>query len=107
MSRFHSGGGVHSAGGSVRDPRPPHVGGGRPLRASCEPIPQSDWSLHTVPSPAPKPLPPHTHIHTNTIHTLSLQACMLTFYPEFEVDEISDNEIIFLLDLSNSMKAST
>ena len=29
---------------------------------------------------------------------------MLTFYPEFEVDEISDNEIIFLLDLSNSMK---
>jgi poly [ADP-ribose] polymerase len=31
-------------------------------------------------------------------------ACMLTFYPEFEVDEISDNEIIFLLDLSNSMK---
>ena len=50
MSRFHSGGGVHSAGGSVRDPRSPHVGGGRPFRASCEPIPQSDWSLHTVPS---------------------------------------------------------
>lgn len=29
---------------------------------------------------------------------------MLTFYPEFEVDSISDNEIILLLDLSNSMK---
>ena len=31
---------------------------------------------------------------------------MLTFYPEFEVDNISENEIIFLLDLSNSMKVS-
>lgn len=29
---------------------------------------------------------------------------MLTFYPEFEVDSISDNEIILMLDLSNSMK---
>lgn len=29
---------------------------------------------------------------------------MLTFYPEFEVDNITDNEIIVLLDLSNSMK---
>ena len=29
---------------------------------------------------------------------------MLTFYPEFEVDAISENEIIFMLDLSNSMK---
>ena len=29
---------------------------------------------------------------------------MLTFYPEFEVDNITDNEIIILLDLSNSMK---
>jgi hypothetical protein len=29
---------------------------------------------------------------------------MLTFYPEFEVDNITDNEIILLLDLSNSMK---
>ena len=35
-----------------------------------------------------------------------LQACMLTFYPEFEVDNISENEIIFILDLSNSMKVS-
>ena len=35
---------------------------------------------------------------------LCLQACMLTFYPEFEVDNISDNEIVFMLDLSNSMK---
>lgn len=31
---------------------------------------------------------------------------MLTFYPEFEVDNITDNEIIILLDLSNSMKVS-
>lgn len=31
---------------------------------------------------------------------------MLTFYPEFEVDSISENEIIFLLDLSNSMRVS-
>ena len=31
---------------------------------------------------------------------------MLTFYPEFEVDNISDNEIVFMLDLSNSMKVS-
>ena len=29
---------------------------------------------------------------------------MLTFYPEFEADEITENEIIFLFDLSNSMK---
>ena len=29
---------------------------------------------------------------------------MLTFYPEFEVDSITDNEVIFVLDLSNSMK---
>jgi len=31
---------------------------------------------------------------------------MLTFYPEFEADNITENEIIFLLDLSNSMKVS-
>ena len=35
---------------------------------------------------------------------LALQACMLTFYPEFEVDNISENEVILMLDLSNSMK---
>ena len=29
---------------------------------------------------------------------------MLTFYPEFEADTITENEIIFLLDLSNSMR---
>ena len=29
---------------------------------------------------------------------------MLSFYPEFEVDAISENEIIFMLDCSNSMK---
>ena len=29
---------------------------------------------------------------------------MLTFYPEFEVDSIVENEVIFMLDLSNSMK---
>lgn len=38
---------------------------------------------------------------------LDSQACMLTFYPEFEVDNITDNEIVILLDLSNSMKVST
>ena len=32
---------------------------------------------------------------------------MLTFYPEFEVDNITDNEIVILLDLSNSMKVLT
>ena len=32
---------------------------------------------------------------------------MLTFYPEFEADEITENEIIFMLDLSNSMKVHT
>ena len=37
---------------------------------------------------------------------VTVQACMLTFYPEFEVDNISDNEIVFMLDLSNSMKVS-
>ncbi|XP_046570901.1 protein mono-ADP-ribosyltransferase PARP4-like [Haliotis rubra] len=31
------------------------------------------------------------------------QACMLTFYPEFEADEDDDVEIVFVLDLSNSM----
>ncbi|XP_019851276.1 PREDICTED: uncharacterized protein LOC100633591 isoform X2 [Amphimedon queenslandica] len=31
-------------------------------------------------------------------------ACMLTFYPEFEAESIVENEIIFLLDVSNSMK---
>lgn len=49
--------------------------------------------------------------HTNSCDSVSpsssLQACMLTFYPEFEADEITENEIIFLLDLSNSMKVHT
>ena len=36
-----------------------------------------------------------------------VQACMLTFYPEFEADSIVDNEIILCLDCSNSMKVST
>ena len=31
---------------------------------------------------------------------------MLTFYPEFEADAIFENEIIFVLDLSNSMKVN-
>ena len=35
-----------------------------------------------------------------------IQACMLTFYPEFEADSIVDNEIILCLDCSNSMKVS-
>lgn len=29
---------------------------------------------------------------------------MLTFYPEFEAESISENEILLMLDLSNSMK---
>lgn len=37
----------------------------------------------------------------------SFQACMLTFYPEFEAS-VSDNfEVVFLLDLSNSMKGNS
>ena len=32
------------------------------------------------------------------------QACMLTFYPEFESISDTDPEIIILLDMSNSMK---
>ena len=32
---------------------------------------------------------------------------MLTFYPEFEAESIVDNEIIFCLDCSNSMKVLT
>ena len=32
------------------------------------------------------------------------RACMLTFYPEFEVNEVAKSEIVFLLDCSNSMK---
>ena len=31
---------------------------------------------------------------------------MLTFYPEFEAETIAENEILFMLDLSNSMKVS-
>jgi len=31
-------------------------------------------------------------------------ACLLTFYPEFEAKSIVDNEIIFCLDCSNSLK---
>ena len=31
---------------------------------------------------------------------------MLTFYPEFEADSITENEIVLMLDLSNSMKVS-
>ena len=32
------------------------------------------------------------------------QACMLTFYPEFEAQASQGYEIVFFLDLSNSMK---
>ena len=38
----------------------------------------------------------HTDIQT--------QACMLTFYPEFESVSDTDPEIVILLDMSNSMK---
>ena len=48
----------------------------------------------------------HKYLYTD--HSFAyLQACMLTFYPEFEVDNITDNEIVILLDLSNSMKVLT
>ena len=33
-----------------------------------------------------------------------VKACMLSFYPDFETDPVADNEIVFFLDLSNSMK---
>lgn len=33
-----------------------------------------------------------------------LQACMLAFYPEFEAAIDPSPEVIFLMDLSNSMK---
>jgi len=32
---------------------------------------------------------------------------MLTFYPEFEASNLENFEVIFLLDLSNSMKGSS
>ena len=32
------------------------------------------------------------------------QACMLTFYPEFEAQTSHGYEVVFILDLSNSMK---
>ncbi len=32
---------------------------------------------------------------------------MLTFYPEFEADCITENEVVFLLDLSHSMKGES
>ena len=40
------------------------------------------------------------------VHILcsSFQACMLTFYPQFEACGSNEANIIFLLDLSNSMK---
>ncbi|XP_061177489.1 protein mono-ADP-ribosyltransferase PARP4-like [Saccostrea echinata] len=34
------------------------------------------------------------------------QACMLTFYPEFEAEEESEVEVILMIDSSNSMKGS-
>lgn len=33
-----------------------------------------------------------------------LQACMLAFYPEFEAAIDPSPEVVFLMDLSNSMK---
>ncbi|CAG5135718.1 unnamed protein product, partial [Candidula unifasciata] len=35
------------------------------------------------------------------------QACMLTFYPEFQSSEVEDGEIILILDVSNSMKGTS
>ena len=37
---------------------------------------------------------------------LDNQACMLTFFPEFEDEMRSENEIVLVIDCSNSMKAS-
>ncbi|KAL3871218.1 hypothetical protein ACJMK2_039226 [Sinanodonta woodiana] len=34
------------------------------------------------------------------------QACMLSFYPEFEASQNEEADVIFLLDLSNSMKGA-
>ena len=31
---------------------------------------------------------------------------MLTFYPEFELEELVEGEIIIIIDLSNSMKST-
>ena len=35
------------------------------------------------------------------------QACMLTFYPEFEAESSGQSEVVVLLDLSNSMRGGT
>ncbi|XP_070569266.1 protein mono-ADP-ribosyltransferase PARP4-like [Ptychodera flava] len=35
------------------------------------------------------------------------QACMLTFYAEFEADSINGYEVVFFLDLSNSMQGNS
>lgn len=35
---------------------------------------------------------------------IPLQACMLTFYPEFETHSLLEPEIFIVLDMSNSMK---
>ncbi|GFO43316.1 poly [ADP-ribose] polymerase, partial [Plakobranchus ocellatus] len=34
------------------------------------------------------------------------QACMLTFYPEFELEELAEGEITVAMDMSNSMKGT-
>ena len=68
------------------------MGGGRPKGPSCEELGDKLTS---------------DNIFSDEIYVVFFQACMLTFYPEFEVDAISENEIIFLLDLSNSMKVRT
>ncbi|XP_022100686.1 poly [ADP-ribose] polymerase 4-like isoform X2 [Acanthaster planci] len=35
------------------------------------------------------------------------QACMLTFYPEFEAEQTDQSEVVLLLDLSNSMRGGS
>ena len=42
-----------------------------------------------------------------SVSTSVLQACMLTFYPEFEVGSEATTEVIILLDVSNSMQGAT
>ena len=43
---------------------------------------------------------------TSTFLVFSQAACMLTFYPVFEAESIQDMEVVFLLDVSCSMKVS-
>ena len=47
---------------------------------------------------------PESFLIISLLNLLHQQACMLTFYPEFEASTEGRSEVIFMLDLSNSMK---